>query len=157
MVTKKITRKVKVIELDTTHIRKRYVYNGGEDPSIAEIKKYYFTANDNITRYFTITENLVAKESYFTFNTETKVLTDRTGAQISYQTTVIADAVELPWNDWADAPKWSEEYVHIGALARNVFCNDGNTVEYKLNNLSPDPESITEAEISQIFATVFDE
>lgn len=155
MGTKKITRKIKVIELDSSGIRKRYVYSGEESPSIAQTRKYYFTATDNVTRYFTTTYDLVRNESYFTFNTSTKVLTDKTGTQINYQTTAISGAAQLPWNNWVNAPKWSEGYIDIGAYAKNVYCEDGDSVEYKLANISPEPEAIPEEEIVEIFDETF--
>lgn len=52
---------------------------------------------------------------------------------------------------WVPIPQWSANAVDIGALAKNVFCEDGDNVEEKLGNIEPD-EGLTEEDIVRAFA-----
>lgn len=127
----KITKKIRKIVLDTESINRIYPCDGNETSGA----KYFFVFN-NTSYYFNMPS--VSYGEKLTFNTSTNKLywdkLDSTSVEISTSSTGTSSN-ELTF---AYPPKWSDDYIDIGANASNVICSDGHSVQYKLNNLSGD-------------------
>ena len=127
----KITKKIRKIVLDTESVNRIYPCDGNETSGA----KYFFVFN-NTSYYFNMPS--VSYGEKLSFNTSTNKLywekLDSTTVEISTSSTGTSSN-ELTF---AYPPKWSDDYINIGADASNVICSDGHSVQYKLNNLSGD-------------------
>ena len=128
MATRKITRKVRVVEPDLTNPIYTHEWSVEDNTDYASINDFYLTYN-NINYYFTKPNTIEIGDKFY-FNIDTKVLKLNEDT-ISTSTTGSSN------NELSFVPshKWSDEYINIGANAENVFCSDGKTVEEKLSGL----------------------
>lgn len=131
MATRKITRKVKVVEPDLANPTYTHEWSVEDNTNYASINDFYLTYN-NVNYYFTKPNTIeIGDKFYFNINTKVLKLNEDT---ISTSTTGSSN------NELSFVPshKWSDEYINIGANAENVFCSDGKTVEEKLSGLGGD-------------------
>ena len=151
MAKRKITKKIRVVEPDNAKFGYEWTVEDNQNYYIEEdINKFYFTYN-NINYYFTKSQFNITQ-----FIPGDKFEFDITGLQnLTYNNTTTiqvstsGDAtIKL---NFTPGHKWSNEYIYVGADAKNVICSDGVTVQEKLDNIDQNIGIISEQEIEDCF------
>lgn len=126
MATRKITRKVKIVEPDLANPTYTHEWSVEDNTNYASINDFYLTYN-NVNYYFTKPNTIeIGDKFYFNINTKVLKLNEDT---VSTSTTGSSN------NELIFVPphKWSDEYINIGANAQNVFLEDESTMQEFVN------------------------